>query len=151
MEKDDTDYRTHRLPNGQTVGDVIRRERTGLLSNWRASLDNTYPSEIGPISGYSLLGDFYGRVRPHGENDFKNRFPGRTPKEADLHGKLGNFAYYAIGDGIVPRGLLDLGAAGYAMWNWIRGEKKSSGISSALIDNSAYSVRDKALSLPDDP
>jgi hypothetical protein len=41
MEKDDTDYRTHRLPNGQTVGDVIRRERAGLLSNWRSSLNKS--------------------------------------------------------------------------------------------------------------
>jgi hypothetical protein len=149
-EVDDYDYRGFRLPSGQTVGDVIRQERAGLERNARRALDNAQPSEIGPITGYSLLGDFVQRARSGGVMDFKNNFRGK--EDATKLGKAGNFAYYAVGDGFFPRGLLDFGAAGYALWQLATGQKVPSDITlPKLIDKRAYSVRDKALSLPDDP
>jgi hypothetical protein len=148
---DNRDYRSFRLPSGQTVGEVIHQERAEILNNWRKALDNGQPSEIGPITGYSWLGDFVQRALPGGPMDFKNRFRGGK-EDAGTLGRAGNFAYYAIGDGFVPRGLLDFGAAGYALWQRATGGKTSSDITlPKFIDKSAYAVRDKALSLPDEP
>lgn len=158
MEKDDTDYRLFRLRNGDTAGNVIRQERQGLLNTWRKAQEET-PSDSGIEPAYSpgfaagkVLADFYKVAKPGGPIDFKNRFPGRSRQEAETLGRVGNFAYYAIGDGIIPRGLLDFGAAGYALWQTATGGKTPFDITlPRLIDKSAYAVRDKARSLPDEP
>jgi hypothetical protein len=157
-EIDDTDYRNVRLRDGRLVGDVIHEQRQGLLNTWRTaqaeasrnpSIEPSYPA--GYAAGRALA-DFYNTARSGGPIDFKNQFQGKTEQEADKLGRAGNFAYYAVGDGIVPRGLLDFGAAGYALWQLATGRKKSSDITlPRLIDKRANAVRDKALSLPDDP
>ncbi|MES2473777.1 MAG: hypothetical protein V4601_13175 [Pseudomonadota bacterium] len=90
------------------------------------------------------------RAWPRGPIDFKNHFQGKSEKEADELGRAGNFAYYAMGDGIIPRGLLDVGAKLYATGLAATGEKRWSDITPSLLDRKAYEVRDKALSLPDD-
>lgn len=156
MEKDDTDYRLFRLRNGDTAGNVIQQQRQGLLNTWRKAQEET-PLDLGIEPAYSpgfaagrLLADFYRMAKPGGPIDFKNRFPARSLQEAETLGRVGNFAYYAIGDGIIPRGLLDVGAAGYALLH-LGGKKLSDITFPKLIDKSAYAVRDKALSLPDEP
>jgi hypothetical protein len=161
MEKiSNRDYRTFALPNGQFVGDVIRSERAGLLNTWRNAQDSVkhYPGEEPVFApGYAAgrtIGEFERRMSSNGPVDFKNNFknPAAGEEYAKDLGRAGNFAYYAIGDGILPRGLLDAGAAFYALKGVWNGDKKREEITfPRLIDKRAYSVRDKALSLPDEP
>jgi hypothetical protein len=156
--KVDTDYRPFPLPTGQTVGDVIRQERTGLLNTWRNAQESVkhYPGDEPVFApGYALgraIGHVQNRAGSGGPIDFKVNFENPNPKLQEDLGRMGNFAYYAIGDGILPRGLLDIGAAGYAVGKVLNRDKPLSSITlPKLIDKSAYSVRDKALSLPDEP
>lgn len=155
---DDTDYRNVRLRDGRLVGDVIHQQRQGLLNTWRNAQDealrapNTEPSFPAGYAAGRALSDFYNIAKSGGPIDFKNQFRNKPEQEADRLGRAGNFAYYAIGDGIIPRGLLDFGAAGYALWHTATGGKNPSDITlPRLIDKRAAEVRDKALSLPDDP
>jgi hypothetical protein len=154
------DYRAFPLPSGQTVGDVVRQERAGLLNTWRSAQESvkSYPGDEPAFApGYAAgraIGEFKRRMSSNGPVDFKNNF--KNPAAGDEYarelGRAGNFAYYDIGDGILPRGLLDVGAAYYALKGVWNGDKKLEDLTlPRLIDKSAYSVRDKALSLPDLP
>ncbi len=155
MDKDNTDYRNYRLRNGQMVGNVIHEQRSGLLNTWRkAQEDMPLGSGIEPSlpNGYvagRVLSDFVTRAWSRGPIDFKNHFQGKSEKEADELARAGNFAYYAMGDGIIPRGLLDIGAKGYATGLALFGKKSWSEITPSLLDRRAHAVRDKALSVPD--
>ena len=158
--KINTDYRAFPLPSGQTVGDVIRQEKIGLLNTWRNAQESMmqYPgSEPFSAAAYAAgrtIGEFKDRMSSNGPVDFKNNAQNSSLGDdyATKLGQAGNFAYYAIGDGVLPRGLLDIGAASYALKGLWNGDKKLEQITlPKLIDKSAYSVRDKALSLPDEP
>jgi hypothetical protein len=60
-----------------------------------------------------ITGAFYPIVKSNGPIDFKNNFRGLD--NAATLGQAGNFAYYAIGSGILPNRELDGGAAFYAL------------------------------------
>jgi RHS repeat-associated protein len=98
------------LPNGQTIGDVVRRERAVLQNildvSMQANQDDSSPL-------FALLGAFTSIAWKNGPIDFKNTMRG----EADpvFLGQAGNFAYYAIGWGYFTPGVLDAGATTYAI------------------------------------
>jgi hypothetical protein len=128
------------LPNGQTVGDVVRQLRAELENIANEALQN--PNNPNP-SG-EIAGAFAGIAEPGGPIDFKNNF--RGPANATTLGQAGNFTYYAIGSGILPNWELDAGATAYALWSAIRGQKSFSSLTGSMYsDASAAAVRNAAL------
>jgi RHS repeat-associated protein len=129
------------LPNGQTVGDVIRQERAALLAAQQQELQAQQHGSDAP--GYTS-GYFAGIVWPHGPVDFNNNFRGQA--SASFLGQAGNFAYYSIGSGILPDFELDLGAGAYGVTSALRGQKSFSQLTGPMFsDASAASVRGAAL------
>ena len=100
------------LPNGQTVGDVVRQERAVLQNVFDTSIRASQGgAESDPLS--AMTGVFIRIAWPNGPIDFKNIFKGKG--DATLLGQAGNFAYYAVGSGYLPTLELDAGAAAYAI------------------------------------
>ncbi len=126
------------LPNGQTVGDVVRAQQAQL----QRVLDSALQSEGGPLS--AELGTFLAISFPNGPIDFKNRFRGQA--NASVLGSAGNFAYYAVGSGYIPSSLLDFGAGTYAVAAAVFGRKPFSSLTGPMFaDASAAAVRNAAL------
>lgn len=89
------------LPNGQTIGQVVR----DAVSTIRlvASYD---------LSGLSEFGAFYATVKSNGPLDFKNNF---GPDPSGSLGAAGNFAYGAVASGIgYSQSFAEFGAGVYA-------------------------------------
>lgn len=127
-----------RLPNGKTVGDYVRDQRAKLQS----MVDATMQSVGGPLP--AATGAMAAIAWPHGPIDFKNNFRGQG--DAGTLGRAGNYAYYAIGTGLIPDGMLDAGAGAYAITSALRGHKSWSTLTGPMFsDQSAASVRDAAL------
>ena len=108
------------LPNGQTVGDVVRQQRAALLAAQQQQLQAQQQSPDGGGAGYTS-GNFAGIVGPNGPTDFKNNFRGQAP--GPFLGQAGNFAYWSIGSGILPNTELDIGAGGYGLFSSIFGNR----------------------------
>ena len=127
------------LPDGQKLGDVIQQHRSDLQGKVE-QLQNDPESLDGGL-GYAA-GHYLGMAWPHGSIDFKNQFQGQG-NATDL-GRAGNFAYYAIGSGILPDAVLDAGASAYNFYKSVTGQSKDNSNMSEP-DDSAQSVRDQAL------
>ena len=127
------------LPDGQKLGDVIQQHRSDLRDKVE-QLQNDPQSTDGGL-GYAA-GHYLGMAWPHGAIDFKNQFKGQGNPD-DL-GKAGNFAYYAIGSGILPDAVLDAGASAYNFYKSVTGQNKDNS-NMSRPDTSARSVRDQAL------
>jgi RHS repeat-associated protein len=97
------------LPNGQTVGQVVQKYRAELQDIANEALQN--PENPNPLG--EITGAFLATAQPYGPIDFKNNFSGMA--NAAFLGQAGNFAYYAIGSGILPTWELDAGAGVYAV------------------------------------
>lgn len=131
------------LPDGQKLGDVIQQHRSDLKDTVDR-LQND-PQALDGGLGYAA-GHYLGMAWPNGVIDFKNRFHGQGDP-IDL-GKAGNFAYYAIGSGILPDAVLDAGASAYNLYKKIidtNPEMKQNNNATFSPDASAQSVRDHAL------
>ena len=100
-----------KLPNGQTVGAVVRQQRALLQS---AFSDAAAQAQTGRPSNpfFYELGAFTSIVGPKGPIDFKKGQSGQTFVQMGL---AGNFAYYAIGAGYFSPSVLDAGAGAYAL------------------------------------
>jgi len=131
------------LPNGRTVGDLVRQYRGVLLRSGDTSIRSAaYGIQPSPLS--AMTGTFVGISREGGPIDFKNIFRGQG--DSVKLGQAGNFAYYAIGSGILPDIELDAGAGAYAVASALRGRKPFSTLTGRMFsDASAASVRDLAL------
>lgn len=133
------------LPNGQTVGDVVRAQQAQLQSVF----DSALQAEGGPL--FAELGAFLAIAQPHGPIDFKNSFSGKANDQ--LLGDAGNFAYYATGSGYIPDKILDFGAGSYgvvaatarALKLSNQGPSYSDLTGPMFSDRSAASVRNTAL------
>ena len=99
------------LPNGQTVGSVVRQQRAILQNAFNASAAQAQTGTPSNPLGYQL-GAFTAIVGPNGPIDFKKGQTGQTFVQMGL---AGNFAYYAIGAGFFSPTTLDLGAGAYAL------------------------------------
>jgi hypothetical protein len=100
-----------KLPNGQTVGTVVRQQRARLQQAFdEAAAQAQTGSPSNPL-GYEL-GAFTAIAGPNGPIDFKKGQSGATFVQMGL---AGNFAYYAIGSGYFSPNTLDAGAALYAL------------------------------------
>jgi RHS repeat-associated protein len=131
------------LPNGQTVGDVVRQQRARLLS---VANDAVVTANTGmPSNPFGeITGAFYPIAKSNGPIDFKNNFRGQA--NGAMLGQAGNFAYYAIGAGILPNWELDAGAGAYALYSAFRGQKSFSSLTGPMFsDASAVSVRNVGL------
>ena len=129
------------LPNGQTVGQVVNQYRNQLQSIANEALNN--PNNQNPLG--EITGAFYAIAQPHGPIDFKNGVAGQGGNGATL-GQAGNFAYYAIGSGILPNWELDAGAGVYGVLSAAFGSKSFSSLTGPMFsDASAASVRNAAL------
>jgi RHS repeat-associated protein len=131
------------LPNGQTVGDVVRQQRA-LLEN--VTNDAVATADMGTPSNPlgEITGAFYPIVEGNGPIDFKNNFRGSG--NAAFLGQAGNFAYYAIGSGLLPNWELDAGAGAYALYSAVFGQKPFSSLTGPMFsDASAASVRNAGL------
>ena len=125
------------LPNGRTVGSYVQQYRSQLQSISDAS--GVDDQQVG-----STTGAFYSISQSNGPIDFKNIFRGQA--NAAMLGQAGNFAYYAIGSGILPNFELDAGAGAYAVYSAIRGRKPFSSLTGPWFsDASAASVRSQGL------
>jgi RHS repeat-associated protein len=130
------------LPNGQTVGDVIRLERSNLLTEQQLAQDAAMRSDGGG-TGF-VTGYFLGIASPNGPIDFKSNFAGQA--NSSFLGQAGNFAYYSIGSGILPDVELDAGAGAYAVTSALSGQKSFSKLTGPMFsDSSAASVRAAGL------
>jgi RHS repeat-associated protein len=135
------------LPNGQTVGQFVRKYRTELQNLVNQALQN--PEDPDPNLPELLTGAFLAIAEPDGPIDFKKIFSGQA--NAAFLGEAGNFAYYATGSGILPTWELDAGASLYGVLSTIPypghpGKPFSTlGNGPMLIDDSAAAVRDEAL------
>ena len=131
-----------KLPNGKSVGDYVRQYRAQVQGSFDSALDAMqYGSEGDPLSAAS--GTFAGIARDYGPIDFKNAFGGGNRAALGL---AGNFAYYAIGSGILPNAELDAGAGAYGIVSALRRQKSFSSLTGHMFsDASANSVRDAAL------
>ena len=127
------------LPDGRTVGDYVRQYRSQLQS----IANDQMQDPMGSASPGALSGAMFSIANVGGPIDFKRKFRGQA--NGGMLGQAGNFAYYAIGSGIIPTFELDAGAAGYSLYSLIFGGKKFSDITWRGIDTSAASVRDLAL------
>jgi hypothetical protein len=99
------------LPNGQTVGAVVRKQRAILQSYFQGANDAA-ANGVPRIPLVTIYGSFAAIAQGNGPIDFKNTFPAA---DRNTMGLAGNFAYYAIGAGYFPTNVLDLGAASYAI------------------------------------
>lgn len=119
------------LPNGQTVGDVVRQERSVLQNAFDQSLQ---AAQAGGDNGslFAETGALLSIARPNGPIDFKNNFRGQA--DPALLGEAGNFAFYAIGSGYLPTLELNVGASIYAIF-----------AHGSILSPSAKAVRDSAL------
>ena len=127
------------------------RSCIGLSRNTVDRLQNDPQSLDGGL-GYAA-GHYLGMAWPNGAIDFKNRFRGQGDP-TDL-GRAGNFAYYAIGSGILPDAVLDAGASAYNFYKTSKdliakqdgsaAKMKQNSIAIFSPDASAQSVRDHAL------
>jgi RHS repeat-associated protein len=125
------------LPNGQTVGNYVQQYRAQLQSTANAS--GVDDQQVG-----STTGAFLSIAGSNGPIDFKNTFRGQA--NAAMLGQAGNFAYYAIGSGILPNFELDAGAGAYAFYSAVRGRKPFSSLTGPMFsDASAASVRNQGL------
>lgn len=137
-----------KLPNGQTVGQVINQGRAQLQAIVDAQ--NALAAAGGDVNPFRVPAAFGSYVFPHGPTDFKNNFSGQA--NAAFLGQAGNFAYYAIGSGYLPNSLLDAGAGGYALFSATFGSKKFSSLTGPMFsDASAASVRNAGLATPGCP
>ena len=128
------------LPNGKTVGDYVRQFRQDLQN----SANNATSDTQGDSSNAAATGSFFAIVKPNGPIDFKNTFKGQAP--GNILGQAGNFAYYAIGSGLLPNIELDLGAGAYAVLAALKGHKQFSELTGRFFsDSSAALVRAPAL------
>lgn len=128
------------LPNGQTIGDVVRQQRASLLTTELVAEASLYPATVAP----AVLGQFISIVRPGGPIDFKSEFRGQA--NAALLGQEGNFTYYAIGTGILSPFALDAGAGAYGLLTAIFGSRHFSDLKGPMFsDASAASVRNPGL------
>lgn len=100
-----------KLPNGQTVGSVVRQQRAILQNAFNEAAAQAQTGMPSNPFGYEL-GAFTAIVGPNGPIDFKKGQTGQTFVQMGL---AGNFAYYAIGAGYFSPTTLDLGAAAYAL------------------------------------
>jgi len=125
------------LPNGRTVGSYVQQYRGQLQSvSDAAGVDD---QQVGATTGA-----FYPIAEGGGSIDFKNIFRGQA--NAALLGQAGNFAYYAIGSGILPAWELDAGAGAYALKAALQGKKSFSSLTGPFFsDASAASVRTQGL------
>jgi hypothetical protein len=127
------------LPDGQKLGDVVQQHRTDLQHTVERLQSD--PNSLDGGLGY-VVGHYLGMARPHGEIDFKNKFKGQG--DPDDLAKAGNFAYYAIGSGILPDSVLDAGASVYNLYKHLTLQSKDH--TGALEpDASAKKVRDAAI------
>lgn len=116
----------------------MRDQRAQLQS----MVDAQMQTEGGPLP--AATGAMAAIAWPNGPIDFKNNFHGQG--DAGTLGRAGNFAYYAIGTGLIPNGMLDAGAGAYAITSALRGHKSWSTLTGPMFsDQSAASVRDAAL------
>lgn len=127
------------LPDGQKLGDVVQKHRADLQRTvGRLQSD---PNSVDGGLGYAA-GHYLGMARPYDEIDFKNKFKGQGNPD-DL-ANAGNFAYYAIGSGILPDSVLDAGASAYNLYKHMTLQSKD--YTGALEpDASANNVRDAAI------
>jgi RHS repeat-associated protein len=118
------------LPNGKTIGDIVRQYRAVLLDvlNAQIKADQAAPSD--PIA--ALTGTLGAIASINGPIDFKNIF--KHQAKASFLGDAGNFTYYAIGSGFLPTTELDAGASLYAILTH-----------RSLMSPSARAVRNAAL------
>lgn len=122
------------LPNGQTVGNYVQQYRSQIQSFEAANNGGLFTTEAA----------FYQVSKSNGPIDFKNIFSGQA--NGVMLGQAGNFAYYAIGAGILPTAELDAGAGAYALYSAFRGRKPFSSLTGPMFsDASAASVRSAAL------
>ena len=124
-----------KLPDGRTVGDVVRANRA-LLSRLGSNLD----------MGIANIGTFGQIAQPSGSLDFKNTFPNTGKFDRETLGTYGNFAYYAIGVGNISAAILDAGAGAYGVMSVMNGTKPLSDLTEPLLsDRNAAAVRDAGL------
>ena len=88
-----------KLPNGQTVGSVVRQQRAILQNAFNESVAQTQTGSPSNPLGYQL-GAFTRIALPNGPIDFKK---GQTGQTFVQMGPAGNFAYYAIRAGYFSR------------------------------------------------
>jgi hypothetical protein len=132
------------LPNGKTVGDYVQPNRALLQNSMNDSMAAAQ-SGLGVDPFSQPTGTFYSIAKPNGPIDFKNIFRSSGASPSVL-GQAGNFAYYAIGSGILPNAELDVGAGLYALKNALFGAKRFSTLTGPMFsDASAASVRDAGL------
>lgn len=137
-----------KLPNGQTVGQVINQGRAQLQAIVDAQ--NAIAQSGGDVNDLRLTGSFGYFVRPGGPTDFKNLFRGQA--NGAFLGQAGNFAYYAIGSGYLPNSELDAGAGAYALIFAALGKKPFSSLTGPMFsDASAASQRNAGLATPGCP
>ena len=131
------------LPNGETVGDVVRKERAVMqqaLANSMLAAALGAPSD--PFA--TILATFLTIALPNGPIDFKNDFTGQA--NGTFLGDAGNFAYYAIGWGFLPNSLLDAGAGAYGVLTATFGQRKFADLTGpSYSDSSVARVRAPAL------
>ena len=131
------------LPNGQTVGDVVRQQRAllqNVANNAVATATTGTPSN--PLG--EITGAFYPIAKSNGPIDFKKTFSGQA--NGVFLGQAGNFAYYAIGSGILPNFELDAGATAYALYSAALGRKPFSSLTGPMFsDASAASTRSAGM------
>jgi hypothetical protein len=126
------------LPNGKTVGDVVRGEIAALRSV--ASLG----TGIDSLPRLELYADFFSIASSGGPIDFKVQFRGQA--NAALLGQEGNFAYYAIGSTFFPTTILDAGAGAYGISTAMFGSRHFRNLTGPWFsDTSAASVRSAGL------
>jgi hypothetical protein len=137
------------LPNGQTVGQVVNQQRAQLQAVANEAAANA--NQGTPSNPFlETTGAFYSIAQPNGPIDFKNNFSGQA--NGALLGQAGNFAYYAIGSGILPTAELDAGAGAYALFSATFGSKSFSSLTGPMFsDASAASVRNAGLATPGCP
>jgi hypothetical protein len=128
------------LPDGQRLETLIQQQRSALQSSMAQLQDDPQSSDGG--LGYAA-GQYAAMAWPNGPLDFKNRFEGQG--DPTQLGNAGNFAYYAIGSGILPDAALDAGATGYHLYKTMNGGNGSDTSSPFGPDASAQSVRNQAL------
>ncbi len=127
------------LPNGQTVGDLVRGDIAALraLGRFGTGIDSG-TEQLNPYFDFLLV------AAPNGPIDFKNQFYGQA--SAALLAREGNFAYYAIGSAFFPAAVLDAGAGAYGVLTAVFGSRPFSNLTGPLFsDKSAASVRNAAL------
>ena len=131
------------LPNGQTIGELVRLYRARLLAVNNMSIDSAkFGGTPDPIM--AMTGTYASIARERGPIDFKSKFRGKA--DGAKLGRAGNFAYYAIGTGVLPDWEMDAGAGAYAVQAALRRKKQFSSLTGPMFsDISAASVRGPAL------